>query len=286
MSRYASLFSLRIEHEFFVDNRCDALSCQADAASEKVAANCELVLKTNPRGAAVYFDEDRTDAMKLATADPSAMPELWFRLSAIDPKFANWTSPTIPRPDFVLFFSNEHHAESAGAGEAAVSLAKTETVSDVDFVNWKKAGESESFGPVLTARDRRVPPVAFIRIVLRDLVPRRYFLRFEARQTYWKYYLLGDIARPSATIVDTLGETEFGLGQETTLADSRRAIAFTSRTKIPLRKHSEKRFQLRENSAGLDRVLIKDLPVASPDRLYKDTINGKEALVSDIYINC
>lgn len=279
MSRHAPLISLLIEHEFFVDSRCHALSCEPSPDSIKLAHDCELVLKTHADGIAVYFDQDRTGALTLAAADPT-LPELWFRLRAADLTFANRTSPTTPREGAVLLFSNADENPELDSGRR--SLAKANIVSDADFVPF----DDTELASVLTARDRRVPPVAFVCIVLRDLTPRRYVLRFEARQTFWKYYLLGDMARPTATIVDTRKEMEFETGVETTLADNRRAVSFTSKAKIPLREHSDQHFQLRENGSGADRVMVKHLPAASANRLYKDTINGQEALVSDIYINC
>ncbi len=62
MSRYAPLVSLLIEHEFFVDSRCQALSCQPDPGSINFARDCDLVLKTHADGATVYLDHDRTAA--------------------------------------------------------------------------------------------------------------------------------------------------------------------------------------------------------------------------------
>ena len=280
MSRYAPLVSLTIEHEFFVGNRCDALSCEPGAASTRLARDCEMVLKSRTDGVTVYLDQDRADALTLAQADPAAPPELWFRLRPQDPALANFTFPSTPRDGAVLFFSNTDATPAVDGGPQ--SLSAEDTVSESDFVTF----DDEVLATILTARDRRIPPFAFVRLVLGDLTPRRYELRFEARQTFWKYYLLGEMALPTATIVDTRQEVEFETGVETTLADDRRAISFTSKARIPLRQQSDCHFQLREVGSGVNRVLIRHLPVASPDRLYKDTINGREALVSDIYINC
>ncbi len=290
VTNYAPLVGLKIEHEFFVDARCDAISCQPDAATVKLLRDCGLVLKTYSDGVSVSLDQNSTEALAAAIADTAAPPVLWFRLHPTDKQLSNCTIPSTPRDGEVLMLSGANASDSAN--KKPQSLAKGATVSVTDFIPFEvlnKKGElivNPEIADVLTSRDRRIPPLAFVCITLSDLTPRGFVVRFEARQTYWKYYVLGDLAKSSAKIVDTKKEVEFELGRETTLADERRSITFISKVQIPLRERSNRRFQLRDNGSGVDKVLIKNLPVASKGKLYKDTINGQKALVSDIYVNC
>jgi hypothetical protein len=87
-------------------------------------------------------------------------------------------------------------------------------------------------------------------------------------------------------ITDLNHEIEFEATGRASLPGNRMAMTFRSKQRIPLREKSEYRFQLREKETNGGRVLIRRLPVASAGQFYKETVDGKEAIVSEIFINC
>jgi hypothetical protein len=115
--------------------------------------------------------------------------------------------------------------------------------------------------------------------------PARYFIRFGARKTYWTYYLLGPFARKRLSIVDLDEGTAFESLGPVSLSDERPALAFRSKTAIPLRQHSACRFQLREAGSGSGRILVRRLPVAAAGRVNRQSIGGKVVSVSEVYVN-
>ena len=115
---------------------------------------------------------------------------------------------------------------------------------------------------------------------------KNYYLKFKARETIWKYYLLGNLTKKNLDIVDLNNETQFEDTGPESLPDNRTALTFRSKQILPLREKSEYRFQLKEKDPNGGKVLIKRLPVASANQFLKESINGKEAILSEIFINC
>jgi len=112
-----------------------------------------------------------------------------------------------------------------------------------------------------------------------------YHVRFQARETYWKYYLVGDANQPSAYIHDVDGKVEFeDLGEEL-LSNGSSARIFISKQALPLRARAKQKFQLLVKKNGRSKVYVRRLAVASAKRINKQIVNGNELFVSEIYIN-
>ena len=112
-----------------------------------------------------------------------------------------------------------------------------------------------------------------------------YHVKFQARETYWKYYLVGDANQPSAYIQDIDGKIEFeDLGEEL-LSNGSSARIFISKQALPLRARAKQKFQLLVKKNGRSKVYVRRLAVASAKRINKQIVNGNELFVSEIYIN-
>lgn len=112
-----------------------------------------------------------------------------------------------------------------------------------------------------------------------------YHVRFQARETYWKYYLVGDANQPSAYIKDIDGKVEFeDLGEEL-LSNGKSARIFISKQTLPLQARAKQKFQLLVKKNGRTKVYVRRLAVASAKRINKQIVNGNELFVSEIYIN-
>jgi hypothetical protein len=112
-----------------------------------------------------------------------------------------------------------------------------------------------------------------------------YHIRFKARQTHWKYFLVGDANRDEVFVKDVNGEIDFDyLGQEL-LANGTKAKVFLSRQPITLRDRAVQKIQLLVPKNNRTKVLVSRLAVASAKRINKVIVEDRELFVSEIYIN-
>ena len=116
--------------------------------------------------------------------------------------------------------------------------------------------------------------------------PKTYFVSFRAKETIWKYYLLGEVAKEGLYIADLDDAIEFEPGEAETLSDTRPALTFRSKTYIALSERSQCRFQLRERNSGAGKVLIRRLPVASASQIGREVVEGLATPLSEMFINC
>jgi len=112
-----------------------------------------------------------------------------------------------------------------------------------------------------------------------------YHIRFKARETYWKYFLVGDANREGVFLKDVNGEIEFDYLGEETLADGRQAKVFLTNQAIPMRDRAKHKFQLLVPKNNRTKVLVKRLAMASAKRINKVRVEDRELFVSEIYVN-
>lgn len=281
MGAFSVLFSIEVDHEYFSDGLLTGLSWEPCEQTVRLLGRENLLLKPVRNGIVV---------IRGPAPDPGFLPEdgdcLQFRVRVTDPHFGNYTEPPSRSRDAVLYFDNLHTVAGKDGGER---LHAGETVSAENL----QPLDSEQFNTVLRARDRKLVPDFVVRIdpgqVARapggGQVPTLYRIRFGSRATLWKYCLLGSMNDERFFVLDPDGEQTFSLQDRTELPAGRSARVFVSERSIPLKQRSVCRFQLREKTGNGGRVVIKRLPVASPDQLYREEINGKNTVVSEIFVN-
>jgi hypothetical protein len=273
-----------------------------DARSRALQGRAGLLFDQMPGGVRVYYDTGRIDGLTLHAADPNEPLSAVFRLEASDPALSSYTEADSIGADAIHYYSSRA-AEPGEAGKWAWS--EPDRITDEDFERIAQLASLDTLRAddrlmelrgAVEPRDRYVRPLALVRIFVAPPVEgdpfppdiaSDYRIELRALRTIWKYYLLGDLAqKESAVIMDPRGDgsegTEFERGPREDLPGNRVALTFRSTAPIPLRMRSERRFQLRENG----KVLIKRLPVASPDSFGSvEFADGKKTIVSDIFIN-
>jgi hypothetical protein len=290
MRTFWPLFSVEVEHTYFSGGSSPGLNFIPTPKTLAVLGKANLLMEKTPKGVGVFYDQGNSEALKLYMSDPDEPLQAGFKVFADDPCFKNYSDLKAPGKDSILYFDNQAVKPDA-AGR--YRLHEAQYVSEVDFERL----DSPRLEQVLNPKDRLVKPefVVTIRLAGEDLPQldhpsidnaRDYYLRFKARETIWKYYLLGKLKKKKSYIVDLNNETEFEDTGPVSLPGNRTALTFRSKQKLPLREKSGFRFQLKEKDPGGGKVLIKRLPVASANQLEMDVIAGKEAIVSEIFINC
>jgi hypothetical protein len=288
-SSFLPWFDLQVEHSFFSDNRCRALAFRCPPEAGMIVKNAGLLIRNTPGGFQVYYDESRYDALLSLAANPGEPLHLEFLAFSTDPLFWHYTRPSPLKEGSVLYFSNQNTAAGAGG---RVRLHQEEFVGQADFAHLNSPSPGGLLGrwegrgnfplvvnidvPGDEVRALPGPPAA---------TPKNYYISFQAGQTLWKYYLLGDLARESYYVNDREEQVEFVAEGQVSLAGERFALAFRSKTLLPLGERSNYHFQLRDRNSGGGRVLIRRLPVASPGQAIRESIDGENTLVSEMFIN-
>lgn len=138
-------------------------------------------------------------------------------------------------------------------------------------------------------------PFAIVEIFPRELLKQfsekgkvDYAFNFKNRQTIWKYFLVSPVYQnfKNLSITNKRKEQIFNSPQNQFINNNTEALVFESKSKIPLAEHSGENFQLIEDYAsgsGKMKLVIKDLPKASPTQLHRDEPNT-DAIYSHIYI--
>lgn len=251
--------------------------------------NACLLTRKTVKGLSVFYDLTGAGALRLFATDPEEPLSLGFKVVSQHRAFDLYTWPTPTKSEAILHFDTKT-AKPDESGR--LRLHEQDYVSNKDFVLLT----SPLFDELLSPKDRLVKPTFTVTIHVAEADtrgfdepatahPKQYYIRFRTREMAWKYYVLGNLTKRNAYITDVNNETEFDALGETVLSDNRTALIFRSKRPIPLREKPDYRFQLRERGPGVGKVLIQRLPVASADQFYKETIDGQDVMVSEIYVN-
>lgn len=291
MGSFRPLFSVSVEHGYFTDGAWKGLDFVPVPGTVKVINGANVLVRPTKSGVAVFYDESRSEALRLYAKDANGALCFSFKVYAKDRTFANYTAPAMRNGNDVPYFDNREEVTDSGVGK--VRLSKGDSVSEKDF----RDIDSLIAEGILCGRDRRVPPDFVVSVCVEQGVGddtsassgwrhRDCFIRFDARRAYWKYHLLGNMNRSSPFIVDLDSRVEFDFCGEVMLPGDRPAKVFRSKVLIPVLEKSTCRFQLREPGPGSGKVLVKRLPVASESRLGMEVIDGKSEIVAESFINC
>lgn len=241
MSAYAHLCSLTAHHEFHAGGPSAELAFVPSEETQRHLQRERLMLRESPGSVHVIGEPPRGEEEDVV---------LRFGVVAKDKDFGLYTQmpPSAEGEGISVGAAPGPHRFKTGRGIGA--WAKPLAIVDIELAKLRRA-------------KRR---------------PCAYALRFAARQTYWKYFFVGDAAPQNAVIVDPENGIRFERS-EAEFYNGLRATVFLSEIPIPMRDVPPQRFQL---WAG-DRVVYARLPNASLERM--GTHAGSDMLVSEIYVN-
>ncbi len=283
MAKYVVAFSVEARHDFF-DGACAPVTFELASETADMARRRGLVVRHSVGGLVVLYDADRPSVMRPDATDVESGLSFVFKAFATDARFGVYTEPGVGGSEELLYL----RARGSEERDDPLRLHSEARVSDADA----EPLDSPALMGVLDARDRLAPPVCVVDIRVHTDGQARgggaYHMTFGARETYWKYYVQGNGRRDSLRVADAADETVFDALGAARLPNGRDALAFRSRTPIALSAARKRRFQLRSNGvgAGTDRVLIQRLPCAAADRLSRESIDGAERFVSEVFVSC
>lgn len=289
MCAYKTLFCVDVEHTFFASGALADLSFVPVPATSAILNKAGLLSKETGKGLSVFSDQRGAEVLRIFAAELEEPLRFSFKVFSQYRALDLCTDPTPATQAAILHFDTQR----AKPGEdGRLRLHEQEYVSGQDFVPIA----SPLLDDLLNPKDRLIKPAftVTVHVTGADIQgvdapgpshPPHYYVKFHARQMVWKYYVLGNLAKRSAYIADANNDIEFDALGETALTGHRRALLFRSKRPIPLREKTEYRFQLRERGTGTGKILIPRLPVATADQFYKETIDGQDVMVSEVYVN-
>ena len=274
MGSYRRLFSFAVEHQFFSDAVGPGLEFVPTPKAVKTLQHTGMLVKNTTNGISCFYDEAHAEILGRDAAGQDEACSIGFKVFSRDPAFANYT---LKRTDDVTGMVRLHHEEYVAEGNL-------------------QSVTSPGLEELLTKKERLVRPLCLVSLCMTERERRVlespehapagvYIVKFKARQTFWKYYVLGNLSRKRLSIVDLDNKIGFEYAGNTSLSDDRMAITFRSQEAITLSVRSDYRIQLKEAGPGGPKVLIPRLPVPNASRLHKETLDGQEILVSELYIN-
>lgn len=286
MGAYQPLFSVSVEHTYFTDHICKALKFIPAGPSATVLNKTGLLLKSSESGISVFYEDDKINRLRLHAEDDLS---LVFKVFSKDPNFFRYTIPGAQSDSNLLFFNNQQITRDAADKQMLHSDLNATEKALIDM----RADQLEG---MLDPKDYLVKPAFILQIVITadeqglcseklDAASRRYFIRFTTSQTYWKYYILGDLSKKNLYITDLDNEIQFEDIGNALLPGCREAVILQSKIAIRMQEKHNQRFQLRESGSMGDKVLIKRMPTACVSNINGEMINGRMEDVSEIYIN-
>ncbi|MCG8415764.1 MAG: hypothetical protein MI746_16235 [Pseudomonadales bacterium] len=289
MGQYRPMFNISMEHTYFSSGKLSGVNFLPTARTQKLMHNVNLVSRERPDGLTMFFDGEHLEALKLHTQDQDDPLRVEFKCEVEHENFQNFTASSAYEPNKTLYFDSENTDSQPLGGK---KYLHTE-----EFVSSSELIDNPTLAPVNgNLTDRRNPSLGMVSIQVSDQELEElasdsnqlfndYTIRFKARETYWKYFLIGEANREGAYIRDVNGEMEFeDLGEEQ-VADGRMARVFITTQAIPMQDRAKPKFQLVITKNNRPKVLVSRLAVATAKRINKVNHQDRELFVSEIYVN-
>lgn len=286
MGAYRLLVNVTAEHAYFSGQLCKNLEFVPSESCTVLLRKAGLLLKSSESGIAVYFDEEKINILRLHAEDNLTLN---FKVFSKDSDFFRYTAPGAPPENAVLFFNNQQITLDATGKQM---LHPGAGVTESAWLDMTAAPIQE----ILDRKDYFVKPVFVLQLFITagaqglcseklDAAARKFHIRFAANQTFWKYYILGDLTKRNVYIADLDNAIQFENLGNILLPGNREAVQLLSSKAIPLHEQPNQRLQLKESTGMGDRILVKRLPNASVDQVHGDLMAGKIEQVSEIYIS-
>lgn len=290
MSAYQLLYRVTVEHDYFTDRACKSLQFVPTPATARLLNRPDLLLRVTDNHLSVYFDGDQLDKLRAAAEDNLVFI---FKVFSGDANFARYTLPVSPVGNTILYFDRQQSGQDASGRQL---LHAESNVSSEDYAAIGAGDEKSAvIGSSLEPRDYHVKPCFILNMTVAAddvlLSPqtldkqRRFYISFASSASFWKYYLMDELAERSLYIADQDDGIEFEDVGLTNLPGNRSARMLRSRQAIPLNERPVQRLQLRENANARDTIVIKRLPNASIGQIHAETVNGKLENILEIYIH-
>lgn len=241
-----------------------------------------MLLRSEAGKIVVFYEKSRLDAMKMYMDDLFDPFCFYFTGRTSDPVFSNYTEDAGDSPETALFLSTR----SGNSDPCCLTRKPRVSIGD------HQASADPVVADAMTGRISRGRPLFIIGLfpdpdagVLfskdGQVLGQTFHATFSTRETRWKYLILGK--SDPVQVIDRDGRIRFEKTEPPDLPISTPAQAFISDQPIPLKETFRTNFALKDEMSGA--LLMKRLPPASPDILFKSKGCGTAGYISEIFIN-
>ncbi len=289
MGQYRLLFTISIRHDFFAGGRCRDLHFTPSSTTAGIIGATGLIVRDTGNGLDFFYDESKRESIEMYLDDPVDPLRFFFTVRSRDPRFFNYTTPDISRDDQILYFQA---GKPDKADKSSFRLTRGGSASKRDFEKTDDPGMKD----MLTFRDLHVKPHFIISIAPDpknnlifnehgEVVENHFHIRFRARKTYWKYIVIDNHETGNVYLSDIKKKISFVQTNSPSLPGKKEVLSYISREPIPLCETPSQCFQLKTRKSGRGKTLIKKIPVASADAIFKGSTDDRSCYLSEIFIN-
>ncbi len=274
---YEVLLNVSFNHTYFSNKVFAGMAFTPSSATQLLFLNNGLFFKTYPGGFRIVFDTNFNGSARSREDLISEVLDCRFNATLRDNSFYNYTAV-----DGEDISKKVFHFYNASNDETVLRTA----LHSGDFISEKDLKPIAEF-----AEPYFIKPFAILDLRLAPGLPENYFLNFKARETIWRYVLIGEDLQSlnNPAILDSAGTEPFE-GPELLNFSGTSGLAFKSRQAISFTERSVQNFQLVENydaETGRYKVVMRALPKANPEMITlisrDNTLENNN--YSEIFIN-
>lgn len=279
MSTYKELFNIVMNHSYYEDSRCRAVTLLATDETKTFFYNADIITRKSGNKINFLYNTEFTPALIAGTEDKVSLK---YKLSLSDLLFFNFTDIIYKKG--YAFYLNPNLTN--GQKDKSL-LSKNEFVSSDDL----KLATDDVFHGHIRKSDPISDFIGLIEINLSDIgfsktetnfVPISFNLNFNAKTTYWRYHIISknDIKYDNLSIRDSLNKITFSKVKETTLSNGETAGQITSEQTIALNESTNHHFNLYGTLDKMEKLIIKNL--RHPD--IKNLSIEENKNISEMYV--
>ncbi|MCW5203362.1 MAG: hypothetical protein QTN59_13755 [Candidatus Electrothrix communis] len=271
------LFGTTVQHSFFSTTSGPMLDFVPVLETQAVMRSADMIHRADNNRVIFCYDDAKEEILRCCIPKNTGRLDFIFHVYTTDPRYELYTESGLSFGTIPCYSS----LEKPVAREHGLQLERINENAAQQMTERAATGGNGKY-PV-----KRPVFILNISLIEQDFQEQKeYLICCAARKTYWKYYLLGELAEQESEIIDLRGDIQFrrSSGRQTPFPNKEAAVFYSSEA-IPLEERSNRQFQLRRQGSNGNKVLIKRLPNASVENLSKENIKGKEVDVSEIYIN-
>lgn|GEM_PF-5027865 len=280
--KFEIFFTVEIRHAYFDDRLCGPLTLSPVNETRMLLDKTGMLFKPEGGRIVVFYDKTRLDTMKMYMDDPFDPFCFYFTGQISDSVFFNYTENIEGPPETVLFLSTRSGNPDACCltRTSHVSLEDHTAASD-PVVAAAMAGSIKRRSPLCVIGLFPDPNAGILFSKPGQALGQTFYATFAARKTRWKYLVLGK--SDTVQVVDRDGKIRFEKTEPPDLPVNSAVQAFISDQPIPLTQNGQTNFALKDEMSGA--LIIKRLPPASPNTLFKSKSPGTAGYISEIFIN-
>jgi hypothetical protein len=279
MSTYKELFSIVINHSYYEDRRCRAITLPTTDETKAFFFNADIIMRESANKIIFLYNAEFTPALIAGTEDKISLN---FIVSLTDLLFFNFTD-IIQKKGYAFYLKPNLKTGSTDnyllSKNEFISPDDLRPVTDSVFKGYiRKSGTiSDSLGLI----EINLTDIGFGKTGINH-APVCFTLNFNAKTTYWRYHVItkNNIRYDNLSIRDSLNKITFSKAKETILSNGQTSGQITSEQTIALNESANHHFSLYGTLDKTERLIIKNL--SHPDIKHLNIEKNKN--ISEMYV--